>query len=109
PDVVRPRVTQIPVSAHVPGCQIEAPEAQGGVADVERGQAPTGVGLGGFPLEAGLERAPLPDRESLRDALGSPPHGVEPCVGGIEVALFRLEFRLSQRARSGFRELASLW
>ena len=84
-----------------PSGQVEAAEAERGVADVERGQAAAGVGLGGLALEPGLVGAALLDRVALRDALRRPPHGIEPGVGRVEVALFRRQFRLGSKARSG--------
>ena len=88
--------------------QVETAEAQRGVADVEGGQPPAGVGLGRFPFEPRLQGAALLDRVALGDALRRPPHGIEPCVGRVEVALFRLQFRLSQRRAPASGELESL-
>ena len=90
------------------GGQVEAAEAERGVADVERGQAAPGVGLGRLPLEPGLQGAALLDRVALRDALRRPPHGIEPRVGRVEMTLFGLQFWLGQRRAPGIGGTESL-
>src|SRR5207245_10442535 len=68
------------------GAEVEAAEGEGRVADVEGGQAPAGVGLGGVTLEAGLVRpAPLDLGVAFGHPLRGAAHGVEAGVGSVEV------------------------
>jgi hypothetical protein len=77
------------VAARRSRSEVEPPEAQRGIADVERGEAPTGEVLRRLPLQTGLVGAAPTDLGiALGDAPGGVAHGVEPGVGGVEMALF---------------------
>jgi hypothetical protein len=72
---------------------VEPTEHEGRVGDVEVGQAPLGHIPGDVPLEPGLVR---PARADVRvrgaDPFGRRPHGLQPGVRGVHVALFGREF-----------------
>ena len=91
------------------GLEVDAPEAQRGIADVERREAPPGHLFGGLPLQPGLVRAAPPH---FRVAEGDPPggvtHGVEPLVRGIDVLLLGHQLGLGHGANSGSGEPSSL-
>ena len=80
----------------VPVAQVEPPEAERQVADVERGEAPAREVLGHVPLETGLVGAAPPH---LGVAPGHPPgglpHGVEEPVGVVDVALLRRQLGMT--------------
>ena len=97
-DVVRRRL------AALPRPEVEPPEAQRRLADVEAGQAAPGVRLGRLALEPGLVRAAPGDvGVSLRDLLGGPTHHLEPGVRRIQVALLRHQFRIQLGVGRGRR------
>ena len=68
--------------------EVDPPEHEGRLADLERGEAALGVSDGDVTLEAGLVGAAPPD---LRVALGDPPccpaHLVETVVRPVDVGL----------------------
>ena len=97
-DVVRGRL------AALPRPEVEPPEAQRRLADVEAGQPAAGVRLGGLALEPGLVRAAAGDvGVSLRDLLGGPTHHLEAGVRRIQVALLRHQFRIQLGVGRGRR------
>ncbi len=72
---------------------VEPAEHQGRVTDVEIGQAPLGHVPGDVPLEPGLVGSARADvRVRGADPFGRGPHGLQPGVRGVHVALFGREF-----------------
>ena len=78
--------------------QVEAPDEQAVLRDVEREQPVAGMGDGAIALEQRLRIPGLEPARAAGHALGQGPHGQDAVVGGVEVGALEAQLVVSLHA-----------